>query len=418
MAHYTIKKTKSLSPLSYNEIEAEVIREDGKVYLLKQDEQGKSYKSLIEKDYEFYRLLTEEKVNTQVPPFIIELYASSACNLDCPICYEVKEGGDPSLEEIETLLGKFRAKAIGIIGREPTCRKDLFQIIRIANKRNHASLVTNGVKLSDYEYALKLKKNGLKNIFFSFNGFKDEIYQRMNGRPLLDLKLQALENIKKIGFGTILSTTIAKGINEDQIRKLCDYCLDNRSFVTELRIRATSPVGKYLEGEYYCMSELVGLVADALGISKEDIIKEHIFWRELSKAMRYIIPYFSRNYFRTRLCSFFFHIKSGEKISSLGSQINVDRIKKSKFKIILLIYYLFKIYGVRFIFERFCQVFKLPKSLQDNNILMVVLRSWPHLYNIDLDENKKCTSLYYKNGKLSPFCSFKIIESRKLHVER
>ena len=39
MAQYTIKQTKSLSPVSYSEIEARVIREDGKVYLAKQDEE-------------------------------------------------------------------------------------------------------------------------------------------------------------------------------------------------------------------------------------------------------------------------------------------------------------------------------------------------------------------------------------------
>ena len=48
MAQYTIKQTKSLSPVSYNEIEARVIQEDGKVYLVKQDEEG-NWKTVLEK---------------------------------------------------------------------------------------------------------------------------------------------------------------------------------------------------------------------------------------------------------------------------------------------------------------------------------------------------------------------------------
>lgn len=278
MAHYTIRQTKSLSPFSYNEIEARVIRQDDKVYLAKQDEHGKMYKALIEEDYEFYQLLTKDKVNTQMPPSNIPIYISSKCNLNCPICYEDKEGiEEPSLKEIEGLLKKFRNKFISLLGKEPTCREDLFQIIRVANKRNIAVLTTNGIKLSDYEYVLKLKKSGLKRIFFSFNGFKDEIYQQLNGRALLDLKLKALENIKRVGIETILSATIARGVNEDQIGKLYEFCLDNLSFISQLRIRSIAPVGRHLEIEPYCMSELVDLVTGALGINKEDILKEHLF---------------------------------------------------------------------------------------------------------------------------------------------
>lgn len=418
MAQYTINQTKSISPISYNEIDAKVIRENDKVYLVKQDEQGKMYKNLIEKKYEFYHLMTKERVNKQVPPIVVQVSISSACNLNCPICYELKDGVEPSLKEIESLLRNFRNKAIVFCGREPTCREDLFQIIKISNKRNYACLLTNGLKLSEYEYVLKLKNSGLKRIVFSFNGFKDEIYQLMNGRPLLDLKLQALENVRKIGINTVISTTMARGINEDQIRKLCNFCLDNRSFILELRIRSISPVGKHLTIEPYCMSELLDLVADALEIKREDILKEYILVQEYLKSFKFIIPYYRiqnhfRYYFHSRLCSFSFHIKKGKKFYPLGKKIEMEKIKKSKFKLFLLTYYLIKIYGLRYIFEKLLYNYKFPGILKNKKILMIVLRCWPNVYNIDLEENKKCTSLYYKNGKMYPFCYYNIIECRR-----
>lgn len=395
-------------------MEAKVIKENNGVYLVKQDEQGKIYKTLIEKDYELYRLLTKEKVTTQVSPSIIQIYVSSKCNIDCPICYEDKDGiEEPSLEEIESLLKNFRKKTIALSGREPTCREDLFQIIRIANKRNHAILLTNGIKLSDYEYVLKLKKSGLQTIFFSFNGLKDEIYQRMNGKPLLDLKLKALENIKKLNIKTVISVTMARGINEDQIRRLYDFCLDNRSFVVELRFRSVSPVGRHLGIEPYCMSELLDLVASALEIKREDILKEHIFWEELPNLLKFIILYGARKHFRTRPCSFYFQIKKEKKFFSLGREIDIEKIKKSRFKILLSVYYLIKIYGIRSNLERFNYFPRLPNILRNKNILRVVLRCWPNVYNLDLEENKKCVDLYYKNGKLYPFCYYNIIESKR-----
>jgi len=398
MAQDTINQTKSLSPITYNEIEARVIRENGKVYLTKKDEQGKMYKTLIEKDYEFYHLMTKERLNRQVPPVNIQVSISSVCNLNCPICYEPKDGSEPSLDEIEGLLRNFRRDPIILCGNEPTCRKDLFKIIRIADKRNHSCLLTNGIKLSDYEYVLKLN---------------DEIYQRMNGRPLLDLKLKALENIKKIGIQTIISATIARGVNEDQIRKLCNFCLDNRSFIPELRIRSISPVGKHLNIEPYCMSELLDLVAGALQINREDIMKEHIFSEEFLKSLKFIIPFPIINYLRTRLCSFFFHIEKKKNVfSSLGRKIDMKKIKKSRFKLILLVYYFIKIFGLRYIFERLLYISLLPGILKNRNILLIVLRCWPNVYNIDLEENKKCTSLYYRNGKTYPFCYYNIIGSK------
>lgn len=413
MVKYTLARTKSLSPLSCNEIEARVFRVGDKVYLIKKDEEGKSYKVILEKDYAFYKLMTRDKFTAQISPIIIDLYVSSRCNLNCPVCYEDKSDvKEPSLDEIKMLLKNFRNKRISLMGREPTCREDLFQIIRLANKRNIARLITNGIKLSDYEYALRLKDSGLKHIFFSFNGFSDDIYQKLNGRPLLDLKLKALENIKKLGIETILSLTLTRGINENQIRKLCEFCLDNRSFISEFRIRTITSVGRHLDVEPYCMSELIDLVAAALSIDKEDILNEHLFLHEITEELKFIMPLRIRNYLCSRLCSFIFNIKRKNTLFPLGREIDIKKIKRTKFKIFLLIYYLFKIYGIRFIFEKFCLNFKLPIILKNKDILPVVFRCWPNSYNIDLEENKKCPTLYYKNGKLLPFCYYNIIGSK------
>jgi len=410
MANYTIKKTTSLSPISCQEIGAEVILEGNRVYLLKRDEQGTLYKTLVEKDPEFYRFLTRNKANTQCPPSIIIMYISSRCNLNCPVCYEcTADLKEPDLKEIEQLSIRFKGRTIALQGREPTCREDLCEIIKITSKYNTVFLVTNGMKLTDYDYALKLKKSGLKNIIFSFNGFNDEIYERMNGKALLDSKLRALENIKRIGIRTIISATIAKGINDNQILKLCQYCSNNPSFVRELRLRSITPVGKHLGIEPYCMSEMVGLVGSALGISKGDLIKEHLFWEEFIKAARLFIPDYLHHFFKLSLCSFSARVKNNNGFSSLSKNIDVGRIKKSRFKIPLLIYYLLKNFGIRCIIDKICLFVNLPSLIKNKKILKICLRCWPDIYNIDLEENKKCSTIYHRGGEGLPFCYSNII---------
>ncbi len=136
MAKETIRHTKGLPSVSYKEIDADVIFEDGEVYLLKQDGHGRECKCLIEKDIEFYKLMTADRVDEHAPPVIIHIHAASGCNLNCPVCYENKEGvNEPTLKELKGLLESFKGRFITLTGREPTCRQDLFKIIQMVDRK-------------------------------------------------------------------------------------------------------------------------------------------------------------------------------------------------------------------------------------------------------------------------------------------
>lgn len=410
MEHSVLRKTKSLSPATLKEIDAQVILEDGVVYLQKQDEEGTLYKTRIEGDAGFYQQMVSETVSEQVPPNCLFLYVSSKCNLNCPICYEDKNtANDLSLDEIETILKGSKNQLIALIGREPTCREDFPEIVKLASKHNRACLNTNGLKLADYDYVRTLKEAGLDTISLSFNGFDDEIYKKMKGRPLLDIMLKALENIKKAGIKTVISLTLAKGVNENQIRQICDYCFDNRDFIYELRVRSVSPVGRHIDVDSYCISDMFDLMAKELRISKEDIVNQQAFWHECIKELDWIIPFSVKTFYRKRVCASSFHLRKNGSYSILAGDFNLESFRKSKFKKIRLVYHMIKSYGLSYIFQNICLLFKLPLKFEDPHNMLVVLRSWPNLLNIDLEENKKCSSQYYKHGKFLPFCLRNII---------
>jgi hypothetical protein len=416
MARSFIKKTRSLSPITYEEVDAEIFHEDGKVFLEKQDEEGNTYKSLVEQDADFYRLMTKDEVSSQVPSHAIDLYVSERCNLSCPLCYEDVGGKKGlSLTEIEEVLRDVKGKVIVLMGREPTCREELPEIIKIASKQNRTNLLTNGIKLADHDYLLTLKRAGLDNITFSFNGFDDEIYRKLNGKPLLDVKLRALENIKKAGIPTVLSATFAKGVNDDQVRRMCDYCFENQSFIYELRIRSAMPVGRHIEQvEPFCMSEMVDLVASSLGIQREDILREYDFWQQVvQEAKRFPVPTVIRRFVRTRLCSLNFHVKRKEgTYSCLGKHVDADAVKRARFKEPYVAYSMLKAYGPQYILKSLSVLFKLPYSGRGNDTMMIVLRIWPSVHNVDMAEMKKCATEYYKGGKCLPFCYANIIEGK------
>jgi uncharacterized radical SAM superfamily Fe-S cluster-containing enzyme len=409
-----LKETTSISPLSGKEIEAKIIKEDNKVYMLKCDEQGRQYKSSIEDDFNFYQALTGNMIRVQMSPISCLLYISSKCNLNCPVCYEAlpeNSSCEPSLNQIMMIIKKYVRKRyipITLCGREPTCREDLPEIIRNIAKKKHVYLLTNGIKLSDYNYLLELKKNGLRDITFSLNGFDDEVYERMNGRPLLTLKLKALENIKRLEISTIISMTLARGINENQIKNIYDYCLRNRDFVRQLRIRSLAPLGKYLKIKPYCMSEMLSVFAKSLDICKQDILKEVMFMDRLSKNFRIDLLH-------SRLCWLNFHLKNREVPTALGEKIKEEWIRKAKSNIFLSIYYLVRFMGITTLIKGLSVFFKFPlfPYRKDRKTIRIALRCWPSIYNLDLNENKKCTTVYYKNKKLYPFCYYNIIDSQK-----
>lgn len=410
-----IKKTRSISPLTCDEIDAQVILEDSKVYLLKTDEEGKVYKFLMEKDYDYYKMMTSYTVDHQVPAVNLDLYVSSVCNSSCPICYEKQDTSyELSVEDVRRLLRGFKGRLVTLSGMEPTCNKDLFKMISIISERNNAYLLTNGLKLADYFYTIELKNSGLRNVFLSFNGFKDDIYKQMNGRPMLAEKMKALSNIKKAGMRCVLSVTLVRGINENQIKPIFDYVYDNRSFINQLRFRSHSPVGRHLESEPFCPSEMIEMIAGALNLNKEDIFKECSFWHEYFRVLKSILPPRLFTYWLPHLCTAIFHIKVDKgRIVSVGSLINLDRIKKSRLKPLVFVFTLYRIFGFRFFIDSFNFLFNIPNFFRNKKFIRVIIKSWPNIYNIDLQENLKCPSQYYKNGRWLPFCYHNIIESGK-----
>ena len=274
------------------------------------------------------------------------------------------------------------------------------------SKINTVFLITNGIRLIDYDYLRKLKRKGLRYISFSLNGFSDDVYKKINGRSLVDLKLRALNNIKKAGIKTIMSVLLVKGINEKQISPILDYCLENRDFIEELRIRSMVPLGKYIHNEKYTIADLLEVVCKEINIKKEDAFKEF-------RLKEQINPLFRKRIFPLMFCSFDFHLKKhNDKIFPVGQNIEICRIESHSFKKIFLLFEMIKAYGIKMVTAGFLKtIFKDEKRpwIHSENIFKIGLRSWPGKEDIDIEENKRCQTGYYLNGDVVPFCHANIL---------
>lgn len=394
----TMKETRSLSPLTKRVVPARIVEDADGVYMAKEDEQGKVYRALLERDCALYHELTADRVDKEIPFQNIQLYISSQCNLNCPVCYEGRAVfAEPSLAEIEEFLSRHKKKYIVLCGREPTMRPDLTEIIKLVSERNYAVLLTNGLKLADYRYVQSLKKAGLYCVIFSFNGFDEKIYEAMNGRKLLAIKLKALENIKKVGLRASISVTLMRGINEDQLPAIYDFCIKNNSFIPELRIRTISDVGRSPQTDQFYLSELLQLACNAAGISADAARKEGRFLREVARTFRmpYILP---------KLCTFRFHVViEGDRVQSVGDGIRQIPQGSSVLRYVTIPYYMLKYYGMPLI-RRVLHQMGIISAEGNSHLFCIRLKCWPNIYNIDLEEIKKCSGGYYKRDSCVSFC--------------
>ena len=298
-----IKNTKSFSPLSNKIIDAQIVRDGNEVYMKKSDEEGTEYTELIERDYELYKLVSQQIPDGQLPFEHLHLYTTSKCNQNCACCYEVydADNSEPSLEEFDRFLSDYRGKNVILSGREPTMRDNLIDLIKVVNRRNGATLQTNGLKLADFDYCQRIKEAGIKKIQFQFFGFSDEIYEKMVGMKALDKKLKGIENCIKLNIPISFSTTVAKGVNDRELPKILDYVLERREHIFNWSIRSMAPVGRHLSRDQFFISDLFNIVCRECKLERREVMNEFYFFAEVFKHFKQglIIP---------RPCSLTFHL--------------------------------------------------------------------------------------------------------------
>jgi hypothetical protein len=113
------------------------------------------------------------------------------CDLDCPGCYRHRLEGHRSLNEIEkdiiTLQETLNCDRIAIAGGEPLIYPDIIKVVDFISRRKMKPIMlTNGEKLTR-EFALELKKSGLKQFLFHVDsrqqrpGWENKSEGEMNG---------------------------------------------------------------------------------------------------------------------------------------------------------------------------------------------------------------------------------------------
>ena len=366
------EKTIGLCSECYQHVDARVGIEGNEAVIEKTCPAHGVSRGVIERDVDFFRRIVTTKRKEDPNPFPLRclmINSTHACNLRCHLCYlpDRDTSLDLTREQIKEAICSYPGFTIALSGGEPTMRDDIPELVSyIRSRKKLAALVTNGVKLTDYQYVQSLKDAGLSLINFSFNGLKKEAFTEIENADLLDIKRKSLDNIKKAGgIYTQISYTMAKGINDDQFGELFNFAMENNDFVYQIRARVATGIGRRIGEKDIYLSDFIKHLAKITDIPYQVILD---YWIENDWFPN---PYiFSLDYF-----GFLTDPVVSKKLGYDGNPAT------------------FKSYLARYVTkknaERILECREMPEgSAVTKPTFMFVLFSWPDKNTLDLEEVK------------------------------
>jgi len=245
--------TKALCNVCGRLTDAKVVFRDSGVYLVKWCPEHQHTEALVCSDVAWYRdsfayvkpgtipkgravdtyhgcpdscgLCPEHQQHTCVP--ILEI--TDRCDMDCPICLVGKrEDRDMTLEQVREIVDRLiafegRVNMLTLSGGEPTVHRDFLKIVDEVSRPEIGivSVSTNGLSLArDDDMIRALRDRGVV-ISLQLDGVLPETYLKLRGNSeLAALKQRLIERILALGARMSITMTLARGVNEAEVRTL------------------------------------------------------------------------------------------------------------------------------------------------------------------------------------------------------
>ncbi len=252
--------TKSLCATCKRSVDAKIQFEDGKVYFDKYCPSHGHEKVMVSSSVEWYLdalsfVAPNTPVRGETKPvkagcpfdcgpckshqqkvFMPVVPITSACNLDCPICYTVNKNDDAHMlskesfqKTLDHLVKNNQGGEMDIInftGGEPTLHPELPELLRMSRRAGFRRLTisTNGLKLKDEKLVKELADEGAR-IVLSLDTFDDAVDMKLLGATTVKRKLAVLDLLEKHDVTTTILPAVAAGLNDKDVPKLLELVL-------------------------------------------------------------------------------------------------------------------------------------------------------------------------------------------------
>ena len=188
----------------------------------------------------------------------LRVSVTERCNFRCLYCMPDKPFSwvpNENLLSFEELFEFIKVAIDGgvnkirITGGEPTLRQDLDKFIKMINDYKSGldlAMTTNGYLLKDS--AQRLKDAGLKRLNISLDSLKREVANKIAQKDVFDDVIAGIEKALEVGLKVKINMVPLKGINEDEIVDILDFCKQRGMMVRFIEYMENDYAHKSLQG--------------------------------------------------------------------------------------------------------------------------------------------------------------------------
>ena len=310
------KQTQSLCPECCAIIDAQIVDRDGKVMMEKECPEHGYFEDIYFSDTDLYLKMethAHDGVGVDNPRYhdavecptdcglcqmhtshtvLANLDLTNRCNLRCPICFaNANEAGyivEPTFDEVVEMLAVLRRNSpvptpsVQFAGGEPTVYPYFLEAVRAAHELGFAQIqvATNGVRMAQEEgFTQAMVDAGVHTIYLQFDGFDDEMYKEVRGKPMLDIKMRAIESVREAqpNMSICLVPTLVNTVNDDMVGDIINFAVENVDVIHAVNFQPVAFTGRIdkteLAEKRFTLADLVHRSVDQTDFLKE----EHFF---------------------------------------------------------------------------------------------------------------------------------------------
>ena len=188
----------------------------------------------------------------------LRVSVTERCNFRCQYCMPEKPFSWVPRENLLTFEELFLfikvaidegVTKIRLTGGEPLLREDLDSFIRMIHDYKpdiDLALTTNAYLLP--QTAQRLKDAGLKRLNISLDSLKPTVAHKIAQKDVLPQVLKGIEKALEVGLGVKINMVPLKGVNDDEILDIIDYCQERNIKVRFIEYMENAHANQTIEG--------------------------------------------------------------------------------------------------------------------------------------------------------------------------
>jgi len=266
----------------------------------------------------------------------VRVSVTDRCDFRCTYCMSKDMDFLPkkdvlSLEELDRLCNTFidlGVKKLRITGGEPLVRKNIMQLFSNLGKKlgqglEELTLTTNGSQLD--RYAKDLFDNGVRRINVSLDSLEKNKFKKITRNGDLDKVINGIMVAKKAGLKIKINTVALKGINDNEILNLVNWCGENKFSLTFIEVMPMGEIGEKRSDQYMPLTEVKSLIQTKYSLTEDSLRTggpaRYVHCHETDQKIGFITPH-THNF--CELCNRVRITCTGEMYMCLGQQDKAD----------------------------------------------------------------------------------------------